>query len=80
MVCDSCQTKLSQVCVPDKWKDGAKNTVAGGGAKAGKSNKFLQKSKISAQWIPEVNMCKICKSKTLAKMNFCNDCAHKKGN
>jgi len=27
MVCDKCQTKLGKVIVPDKWKDGARNTT-----------------------------------------------------
>mmetsp|Transcript_61 Transcript_61/g.55 ORF Transcript_61/g.55 Transcript_61/m.55 type:complete len:100 (+) Transcript_61:158-457(+) len=79
MVCDKCQEKLSTLCVPDKWKEGAKNTVAGGGMKAGKSNKALQRKKHSEQWIPANNICRICKSKVQAKMNYCNDCAHCKG-
>ena len=79
MVCDKCQKKLSKVCVPDKWKDGAKNTVSGGGQLAGKSNKALQKRKAAVQWIPENNICRICKSKVLANMHYCNDCAHVKG-
>jgi len=79
MVCEKCQTKLSQLCVPDKWKDGASNTVSGGGIRAGKSNKMLQKMKPNSLWIPQNNSCKICKSKVLANMNYCNDCAHVKG-
>jgi len=27
MVCDKCQAKLGKVIVPDKWKDGARNTT-----------------------------------------------------
>ena len=26
MVCDKCTERLSKVCVPDKWKEGAGNT------------------------------------------------------
>jgi hypothetical protein len=29
MVCDKCTDRLSKVCVPDKWKDGAVNTGTG---------------------------------------------------
>ena len=83
MVCDACQTKVTKIAVPDKWKEGSRNCVGsssgtGGPVKAGKTNKALQ-VKVSAQWIPSQRMCRICKSKTLANMNFCNDCAHKKG-
>ena len=84
MVCDSCQTKVTKIAVPDKWKEGSRNCVGsstgtGGPVKAGKTNKALQLNKVSAQWIPNQRMCRICKSKVLANMNFCNDCAHKKG-
>jgi hypothetical protein len=67
--------------VPDKWKDGASNTVASGGVAAGKTNKALsaKKKTAAAQWIPSERRCRICKSKVLAQMNFCNDCAHQKG-
>lgn len=78
MVCDSCQTKLSRVIVPDKWKDGARN--AGFGAvKAGKTNKALAAKKTAAQWIPSDNNCRLCRSKTMKDMHYCNDCAYKKG-
>ena len=45
----------------------------------GKTNKLLASKNISSQWIPENYTCKICKSKIQLKMNYCNDCAHKKG-
>jgi hypothetical protein len=35
MVCDSCQSKVKKIIVPDKWKDGSRNSVV----KAGKTNK-----------------------------------------
>ena len=81
MVCDKCQGKLSKVIVPDKWKDGATNTVASGGIRAGKTNKLLaaKNKSSSAQWVPTERRCRICKSKVMAQMNFCNDCAHSKG-
>lgn len=83
MVCDSCQTKVTKIIVPDKWKEGSRNNVGssgtGGAVKAGKTNKALQLNKASAQWIPNERMCRICKSKVLVQMNFCNNCAHKKG-
>jgi cysteine-rich PDZ-binding protein len=80
MVCDSCQTKVTRVCVPDKWKEGARNTiVAGGKAKPGKTNKLLAAQQVGAQWLPQETKCRLCKSKVQANMFYCNDCAHKKG-
>lgn len=95
MVCDSCQSKLSKICVPDKWKDGARNCIgsssssksssaggssgSGGPIKAGKTNKVLSKMKANDQWIPKDTICRLCKSKIQAQMHYCNDCAHKKG-
>lgn len=55
------------------------STGSGGAVKAGKTNKMLRLNKASSQWIPNERMCRICKSKVLSNMNFCNDCAHKKG-
>lgn len=78
MVCDSCQSKVSKICVPDKWKEGSR-TVTSGSIKAGKTNKLLNAQKMSAQWLPQETKCKICKSKVQQNMNYCNDCAHKKG-
>lgn len=44
MVCDKCEEKLSKLAVPDKWTDGARNTVGGkdGGRRVG-GNKLLEK-------------------------------------
>lgn len=78
MVCDSCTSRLSRVCVPDKWKDGARNTI-GGGIRAGKTNKALAKKSESEKYIPQERACRICKSKVQQNMFYCNDCAHKKG-
>eukprot|EP01038_Epipyxis_sp_PR26KG_P003964 gene3964-5684_t len=95
MVCESCELKQRTICVPDKWKEGSKNHVSSsksssstansnfGGVKAGKTNKALaslsKKANFNAQWLPTNHTCKICKSKVLQNMNYCNDCAHKKG-
>ena len=79
MVCDSCQTKLGRVCVPDKWKEGARNTPSVGAIRPGKTNKLLAAKKLSAQWIPEESNCRLCQSKIQKSMHYCNDCAHKKG-
>lgn len=77
MVCDSCQSKLSSVCVPDKWKEGSKNSI--GAVKAGKTNKALANLKTKSKWIPSESTCRLCKSKVQQQMHYCNDCAHKKG-
>ena len=76
MVCESCQSKLSKVIVSDKWKDGATNSSS---SVAGKTNKMLLKMKTSAQYIPTKSVCRLCKNKVQHQMNYCNDCAHKKG-
>eukprot|EP01039_Chlorochromonas_danica_P007353 gene7353-8135_t len=81
MVCESCQSKLSKVIVPDKWKAGARNVVAVGGVKAGKTNRLLAAAKKDggSPWIPDESRCRICRSKVQANLHYCNDCAHKKG-
>lgn len=35
MVCETCESKLSKLVVPDKWKAGARNVIGGkdGGAR-----------------------------------------------
>jgi hypothetical protein len=79
MVCDTCEKKLTKVCVPDKWKDGARNTIASSGGKiTGKTNKIIQ-SLSKSSYIPENSLCRICKSKVMQSHYYCNDCAHKKG-
>lgn len=80
MVCDSCEAKQgSNVCVPDKWKTGARNVVAIGAVRPGKTNKLLAAKAVGAQWLPQESRCRLCQGKVLAKMHYCNDCAHKRG-
>lgn len=79
MVCDSCQTKLTKVAVPDKWKAGARNVVAVGAIRPGKTNRLLAAKKESSQWVPDESHCRICRTKVQAQMHYCNDCAHKRG-
>lgn len=43
-VCEKCEKKLSKVICPDKWKEGASNTIEGGGRKVNE-NKLLSKAK-----------------------------------
>ncbi|KAK2416208.1 cysteine-rich PDZ-binding protein [Trifolium repens] len=43
MVCEKCQKKLSKEIVPNKWKEGASNTIEGGGRKINE-NKLLSKN------------------------------------
>ncbi|RHZ10860.1 hypothetical protein DYB31_012323, partial [Aphanomyces astaci] len=53
MVCDKCEAKLSKVIVPDRWKDGARNTAGGkdggrkisGNALLGKKHRFTPMSR-----------------------------------
>lgn len=80
MVCDFCQSKISKIAVPDKWKDGARNVIgSSSGVKPGKTNKALSASKAGMKWVPDQSKCRLCKSKVQPKMNYCNDCAHKRG-
>jgi hypothetical protein len=62
MVCENCEKKLSTVCVPDKWKTGARNVS--GGKVLGKTNKIIS-NLAKSSYIPEDHTCRICKSKTL---------------
>lgn len=78
MVCESCQSRLSKVIVPDKWKEGATNSSSSSSV-AGKTNKALLKMKSQAQYVPTKSICRLCKTKIQHQMNYCNDCAHKKG-
>ena len=83
MVCESCESKLTKICVPDKWKEGAKNVItssgtSGGKATIGKTNKMIA-NLAKSSYIPENHLCRICKSKVQQGLNYCNDCAHKKG-
>lgn len=85
MVCESCEVRLKPVCVPDKWKDGARNVASSSSSssssslKVGKTNKALANIRAGADLTPKNHICRICKSKVQPLMNYCNDCAHKKG-
>ena len=77
MVCESCEKQLSKLAVPDKWKaDGSSESSN----KIGKTNKVLSKlSRNSSSLSDKDCKCRICKNKIQHGMNYCNDCAHKKG-
>lgn len=75
MVCDKCQKKLAKVAAPDKWKDGANNTIESGGRKI-KENKMLSKKK---QWAPYSAKCTICKSSLPQDYTYCQKCAYARG-
>lgn len=76
MVCDKCQKKLGKVICPDKWKEGASNTMESGGRKVNE-NKLLSKSK---RYQPYGNAkCKICKSNLHQEGMYCQTCAYTKG-
>lgn len=78
MVCESCESKLAaKVCVPDKWKVGAKNSIAAGGKIVGKTNKMIA-SLARSTYVPDNCLCRLCKTKIGQGYNYCNDCAHKK--
>ncbi|KAJ4976798.1 hypothetical protein NE237_001904 [Protea cynaroides] len=78
MVCEKCEKKLSKVIVPDKWKDGAKNTTEAGGRKINE-NKLLSKKH---RWTPygsTTTKCIICKQQVHQDGKYCHTCAYTKG-
>ena len=87
MPCDDCNKNKSGVIVRDNWKDGANNTVQGGGVKPGMNNKALRKSPsnlISANKFTPYNSnreasCKSCKKKLMSGNKYCAECANRKG-
>lgn len=75
MVCEKCEKKLSKVIVQDKWKDGARNTMEGGGRKVNE-NKALTKKK---QWAPYSSKCTVCKTSIAKDYKYCQGCSYQKG-
>ena len=82
MPCDDCNSKRRGVIVHDNWKDGATNTVKGGGVKVGRTNMALKDAK-SERFSPypgkDKKECKSCKKKLMVEAKYCVDCAGKKG-
>eukprot|EP01060_Flectonema_neradi_P035963 TRINITY_DN6775_c0_g1_i1.p1 TRINITY_DN6775_c0_g1~~TRINITY_DN6775_c0_g1_i1.p1 ORF type:complete len:111 (+),score=19.17 TRINITY_DN6775_c0_g1_i1:237-569(+) len=86
MPCDDCNKSKSGVIVHDNWKDGAQNTVRGGGVKPGMNNKILRKpgnlisgNKYDPYKGSKEATCKSCKKKLLSGNKYCAECANKKG-
>ncbi|RHY06250.1 hypothetical protein DYB36_000916 [Aphanomyces astaci] len=77
MVCDKCEAKLSKVIVPDRWKDGARNTAGGkdGGRKIS-GNALLGKKH---RFTPMSRSCRICKTKVAQEAHYCQNCSYTKG-
>mmetsp|Transcript_21318 Transcript_21318/g.24777 ORF Transcript_21318/g.24777 Transcript_21318/m.24777 type:complete len:99 (+) Transcript_21318:26-322(+) len=78
MVCEGCQKKLDKLIVPDKWKEGARNTTKGddGGRKLG-VNMLLEKKKF--KYNPFASKCKTCKAVVENEAQYCHTCAYTKG-
>lgn len=82
MVCDSCQSKLTQVIVPAPniaSKLNNNKLRSGGVAIKNGTNKALEKLKITNQWNFNDSKCLLCKSKVQMKYHYCNQCAYKRG-
>ncbi|CAM9103895.1 unnamed protein product [Ectocarpus sp. 6 AP-2014] len=84
MVCEKCETKLSKVIVPDKWKDGARNTTGGdsGGRRVGHENMLLKHGaakRRNNRFTPLTRVCRICKTKVNQDHHYCQECAFSKG-
>ncbi|KAL6779555.1 hypothetical protein ACKKBG_A12745 [Auxenochlorella protothecoides x Auxenochlorella symbiontica] len=75
MVCTKCEKKLAKVACPDKWKDGANNTVESGGRKVNE-NKMLSKKR---GWQPYAAKCTLCKNNLQAGYTYCQGCAYRDG-
>ena len=43
----------------DKWKEGSRAAAGGGAIKTGKTNKVLEKKKVSEKWIPSEKTCRL---------------------
>eukprot|EP00936_MAST-01D_sp_MAST-1D-sp1_P000588 g588.t1 len=67
MVCAECEEKLSKVIVPDKWRDGARNTT--GARSIGVPSRFAA----------GVRGCRICKQKVSQDAHYCQQCAFQNG-
>ncbi|XP_073054007.1 uncharacterized protein [Primulina eburnea] len=82
MVCEKCEQKLSKVIVPDKWKEGARNTTEGSGRKINE-NKLLSKKTVNwvyCRWAPYgQTKCIICKQQVHQEGKYCHTCAYSKG-
>ncbi|CEO96956.1 Cysteine-rich PDZ-binding protein [Plasmodiophora brassicae] len=95
MVCTKCEAKLSTVCVPDQWKDGARNvrkTIAkasttaaaksSGSAKTGQlvsQNMLLKKREVKSVG-SERRVCRICRCQVHQYGHYyCQQCAYVKG-
>ena len=78
MVCEKCEKKLKRVIVPDKWKDGARNTDKG--ARVGSSGAVRKERSRLKKFSPMDHTCRICKSKLQdEKSHYCQPCAYQKG-
>jgi len=80
MVCEACEKKLSLVIVPDKWKEGARNTTESGGRKLS-GNKLLTARRTQQQAQPySKRRCKNCKgAMSQERYVYCQTCSYKLG-
>ena len=72
------EKKLGRVLVPDKWKDGARNTKVGKDRKLN-PNMLLGKKKRAAKASPYGSKCRICRQPCHQRGAYCHSCAYKKG-
>lgn len=66
-----------QVAPPDKWKDGANNTLQSGGRKINENKALGKKNKYQPYSLAQ--KCKTCKSTLHQQGLYCHGCAYKKG-
>eukprot|EP00742_Colponemidia_sp_Colp-10_P006646 GILJ01007125.1.p1 GENE.GILJ01007125.1~~GILJ01007125.1.p1 ORF type:complete len:116 (-),score=4.91 GILJ01007125.1:124-432(-) len=82
MVCTKCEKKLAKLVVPDKWKDGARNTTGGRdeGRKVGGNMLLAKKQRYQPYAVSVESRCKKCSAKLHQQgSSYCQTCAYKKG-
>mmetsp|Transcript_34989 Transcript_34989/g.77833 ORF Transcript_34989/g.77833 Transcript_34989/m.77833 type:complete len:103 (-) Transcript_34989:2357-2665(-) len=81
MVCGKCEKKLAKnsISAPDKWKDGANNTLEGGGRKVNENKLLSKKHRYTPYTQGKEFKCQTCKSVLHREGMFCHNCAYSKG-
>ncbi|KAF5840462.1 PDZ-binding protein [Dunaliella salina] len=78
MVCEKCEKKIaSGVACPDKWKDGASNTIQSGKVKVNENKLLTKKNRYTPYAGGKCTVCKTGLHKPDHK--YCHQCAYQKG-
>jgi len=77
MVCASCEKKLNKIAAPDKWKDGAQNTLSSGKVRVGQNKLLANRAKFKPY--EKQLKCQTCKKSLHQDALYCTACAFVKG-